>query len=96
MLKVEFCYVSNCPVVTQMRSNIKEAVSGLDFEVNYSEKILDKQKAIESSRGCPTLLVNGRDLVGIVKCKEDSSFCRNYQSGIPTAEEIKNFINWNY
>ncbi len=96
MQKVEFQYVSKCPIVTEMERNLKSAISGLKFNIEYSERILVNNEKIQNTRGCPTLLVNGRDLIGAVECKVNKAFCRTYNNGIPTVEELKQFIELNY
>jgi hypothetical protein len=95
-LKVEFQYVNKCPIVGEMAVNIKSAVSELDFEIEFVEIILDGEDKNIKSFGCPSLLVNGRDLMGKVKCQIDGPFCRVYPKGMPTVEEIKNFIIYSY
>jgi hypothetical protein len=92
MLKIEFQYVSKCPRVKEMTSNIKTAISQLDFELEYVENVLDEEHKDGRGFGCPSLVVNGRDLMGKVKCEIDGPLCRVYPKGIPTAEEIKKFI----
>lgn len=96
MLTLEFQYVAKCPIVEEMAQNINRALAQLNFEVKFSEKVLIEYSDKIESRGCPTLLVNGRDLQGVVKCDMSKPFCRIYKDGIPSVEQIKNFINWNY
>lgn len=96
MIKVEFQYVNKCPKVSEMAANIKDAITELDFEIEYVEKILDGEDKNNKSYGCPSLLVNGRDLIGKIKCEIEGPLCRVYPKGLPTAEEIKKFIIYNY
>lgn len=96
MLQIEFQYVSKCPIVKKMEANIKKALSEFEFDADYIEKILVNTEEEVKTRGCPTLLVNGRDLIGMVECNAKRSYCRSYSNGIPTVEEIKTFILYNY
>ncbi|MBK7105007.1 MAG: DUF2703 domain-containing protein [Ignavibacteriae bacterium] len=96
MLTVEFQYVSKCPRVKEMASNIKTAISQLDFELEYVENVLDEEHMNVKGFGCPSLLVNGRDLMGKVKCEIEGPLCRVYPKGMPSADEIKKFIICNY
>lgn len=96
MLKVEFQFVSKCPIVKEMERNLKSAISDYEFKLDYSERILVNDDKTQKTRGCPTLLVIGRDLIGAVECNVKKAFCRTYNNGIPTVEELKRFIELNY
>lgn len=96
MLLIEFHYVVKCPKVNEMAVNIKNAISQLDFEVEYIEKNLNAEYIDGKTFGCPSLLVNGRDLIGKVKCEIDGPLCRVYPNGIPFSKEIKKFIAYSY
>ncbi len=96
MLSVEVQYVSDCPIAIEMVDNVKSAISKLDFEVDFIQSKIDHGSDSEKYRGCPTLLVDGRDYEGKVKYEKCKPFCREYRNGIPTVEEIKTFILCNY
>lgn len=91
-VKIEFYYVNNCPRVNEMSENIESSISKLDFEVEYITQEIDDKSKDDFEYGCPTLLVNGRDLIGKIKCDMKDSFCRTYPQGIPSEEVIRNFI----
>ncbi len=95
MLKIEFQYVSKCPIVKEMEANIKTALSEIEYDTEYFEKILVNTEEDIKTRGSHTLLVNGRDLIGKVECGAKHTFCRSYNDGIPTVEEIKKFMQLN-
>lgn len=90
--KIEFQSLSKCPRVKEMASNISCALSQLDFEIEYAEKKLDEDGQDGKGFGCPSLIVNGRDLMGKVKCEIKGPLCRVYPNGIPTVDDIKKFI----
>jgi hypothetical protein len=96
MLRVEVQYLSECPLVNEMIENVDTAISKLDFKVEFIQTEIDKNQDSEKLRGCPTLLVDGRDYEGKVKYEKCKPFCRDYKNGIPTVEEIKIFILCNY
>ena len=96
MLRVEVQYLSECPLVNEMIENVDTAISKLDFKVEFIQTEIDKNQDSEKLRGCPTLLVDGRDYEGKVKYEKCKPFCRDYKNGIPTVEEIKTFILCNY
>lgn len=91
-VKIEFYYVNNCPRVNEMSENIIKSISKLDFEVEYIKHAIDDKFKDDFEYGCPTLLVNGRDLIGKMKCDRLDSYCRIYPQGIPSEEVIMNFI----
>ena len=96
MLKIEVQFLSECPSVNEMIKNVDTAISKLDFKVEFIKTEIDKNQDSEKHRGCPTLLVDGRDYEGKVKYEKCKPFCREYRNGIPTVEEIKTFILCNY
>jgi hypothetical protein len=96
MLTIEVQYLSECPLVNELLKNVNAAISKLDFKVDYLKTEIDKNEDPEIFRGCPTLLVDGRDYVGKVKYEKCKPFCREYKNVIPTVEEIKTFILCNY
>ena len=98
MLKVEVQYIRECPSVRTMLNNAREAVAKLSFSVEYAEVIIKNKIEAEkcSFRGSPSLLVNGRDLYGVLPSPNKDLSCRYYKDGIPTTFEIKKFIELNY
>lgn len=96
MLRLEVQYLSECPCVNEMLKNVEAAISKLDFKVDFHKTEIDKNQDPNKFRGCPTLLVNGRDYEGKVKFEKCKPFCREYRNGIPTVEDIETFIRCNY
>ena len=96
MLKVEVQVLSDRAIARKLIKNTKSAISTLDFEVDLFVTEIDKEEDPEKYRGCPTLLVNGRDYEGKVKFDKKKPFCREYKNGIPTAKDIEKFIMCNY
>lgn len=96
MLTIEVQHLFECPLVNEFLKNVNEAISKLDFKVDFRKTEIDKNEYPEKFRGCPTLLVDGRDYEGKVKYEKCKPFCREYRNGIPTVEEIKSFVLCNY
>ena len=96
MLEVEVQYLEECPVAKEMMENVKSAIIMLDFEVEFIKTKINHDHDSDKSRGCPTLLVNGRDYEGKIKFDKNKPFCREYRNGLPSIDEIKKFIQLNY
>ena len=96
MLTVEVQYISICPIVNEMIANANSAISQLDFEVNFIKTQLARDLDIEKYKGCPTILVEGRDYEGKIKYENGKPFCRQYRNGVPSVEQLKTFILCNY
>ena len=96
MVKVEIHFFANCHLASELIKNTKAAISLLTIEIEYLETMLEHGQENDNFRGCPSLLVNGRDFEGKITIDKSKSNCRVYKKGIPTVEEIKNFIMCNY
>ena len=96
MITLEVQHTNSCSLVDKMILNTKQAIKELGFHVKYKETIINDNLSDMNFRGCPTLLVNGRDYEGKLKRKDDRHICRNYPNGIPTVSQIKQFIKLNY
>jgi hypothetical protein len=74
-----------------MIRRVKEAIRGIEDEVNYQEVLIETNELAEKVkfRGSPTLLINGEDFEGRVEPDEGSLNCRYYPNGLPSTEDIK-------
>lgn len=91
---VEVQHFHGCPNGPTMIQNVKEAISGLENEIEYREIIVDDNELAQKLKflGSPTLLINGKDF-------ENREFggiamlnCRLYPNGIPDAKKIREKI----
>lgn len=84
-------YFHGCPNTPEMIRRVKEAINGIEDNVDYKEILIGTTELAEKFkfRGSPTLLINGEDFEGRVKPDEASLNCRYYQNGLPSIEEIK-------
>ena len=80
-----------CPNAPEMIRRVKEAIRGIEDEVNYQEVLIETNELAEKVkfRGSPTLLINGEDFEGREEPITASLNCRYYQDGLPSAEDIK-------
>jgi hypothetical protein len=90
-VRVDLQYVDDCPKFSKLRENLAQAVRGIEDHVEVSEtNVLDEATAAEVMfRGSPTLLINGKDVVGMPAPNTPSLSCRIYQDGLPSAELIR-------
>lgn len=94
MVKVEVQYFNGCPNSQKMIDNLKAAVSKLQFEISYTETLVETVEMAQQTkfRGSPTLLVNGNDYENLPEPETAALSCRYYQTGLPSISQIKNFI----
>lgn len=87
-------HFQGCPNSTEMIRRVKEAISGIEDEVDYQEILIETNELDEKVkfRGSPTLLINGEDFEEREEPKAASLNCRCYQNGLPSVEDIKDKI----
>jgi hypothetical protein len=91
---VEFVYDSDCPNVTDARNNLREALAAAGLSQQWREWDRSKPGSPDYARryGSPTILVDGRDVVGAAPSDDPS--CRIYsmdpgrRRGVPAVEMI--------
>ncbi|MGK9477998.1 DUF2703 domain-containing protein [Melioribacter sp. OK-6-Me] len=93
-IKIEFQYFEHCPNHKTMRQNIIEAIKGIEDNIEFIEiKVEDEDTARRVSfRGSPTVLINGKDLIGMPPPDDPKLSCRFYPGGIPSSEKIRKMI----
>jgi len=93
MAIVDLVYASDCPNVSLARANLRVAFARTGVKPEWSEHRIGDPEAPEHTRGygSPTILVDGRDVAGLLPSAESS--CRIYEGaggwvGAPVAEKI--------
>lgn len=94
MPMVEFVYDKSCPNIELARENLLRAFARLGLTPKWTEW---ERNSVESPAhvrdyGSPTILIDGKDTLGIVTGKSSSNSCRVYEGadgklvGIPSIE----------
>lgn len=93
-IKIEFQYFEDCPNHKALHQYLIEAIKGIENQVELTEvKVEDEETARRVSfRGSPTILINGKDLIGMPPPDAPKLSCRFYPGGIPFPKEIKKKI----
>ncbi len=96
-IKIEVQYFNGCPNSGKVLETVKEYVNESKHNIDFYEILVETQQDAEKYkfRGSPTVLINGRDLEGVEENKTPALACRYYQNGLPTKEDIENFISSN-
>lgn len=68
---LELQYFNGCPNSPEMIRRVKEAISGIEKDVSYKEVLVESNETAEELkfRGSPTLLINGKDCVWLMRGK---------------------------
>jgi hypothetical protein len=84
---VEFLGFEGCPNTPELRTRLTQA------EPNMRIVEVDLMGLASSDArlgwGAPTILVNGKDLFGMIAANIGSVSCRNWSSGLPSVVEIR-------
>jgi hypothetical protein len=93
-VRVEMLYFEGCPNTQTMRERLREAVGRLGDGVASVEVDLESLPMDDARRGygSPTVLVNGRDLMGMAKPEATELSCRIYPEGVPSSDAIAAMI----
>jgi len=93
-IKIEIQYFKGCPNSSEMIRRVKEAISGHEELVDYSELLIENNDLAEKVkfRGSPTVLINGEDLENRKEPESAAMNCRVFENGLPEVEEIKDKI----
>ncbi|MBI5875157.1 MAG: hypothetical protein HZB81_04825 [Deltaproteobacteria bacterium] len=94
-MKVELLYFKGCPNISLARKNLNEAFGKIGIPAQWDEVDLNDPNTPKELKGygSPTILVDGKDVTGIVAGRKSIS-CRTYYnakgeiSGAPDAEII--------
>ena len=99
MTRIELIFDSDCPNVDAAREQIGRALDGLRLPSEWVEwnRADPKAPSYVQRHGSPTVLVDGRDIVGSDHTT-DSSACRIYfqpdgtMSGVPDWQDIRSAL----
>ncbi len=90
MLNVEFIFDKDCPNVKETRANLLKAFSSVKLSAKWKEWDRNSGKSPEYARkhGSPTILINGKDIMG-VEPVDGANCCRVYEgAGVPSVNLI--------
>ena len=89
-MDVELLYFDGCPLSPQMRENLRQAIVLLGVEITVRETDLEDlgQGDPLLRYAAPTVLVDGRDLMGLPPRSSTALSCRLYPGGLPDAETL--------
>jgi len=99
MKTIELIIDRGCPNVEAARAELRRALSDLELPLRWQEWDRESTEAPAHARkyGSPTVLVNGRDVVGD-GTEADANSCRVYLDhdgrirGAPSAKEIRDAL----
>jgi len=95
-MKIELIYFNGCPNINLARENIKKALADIGDKIKWDEWEQSDPNAPDYIRqyGSPTILVNGKDVVGSPSDTCSANSCRLYENGsAPSIDIIKSAIN---
>ena len=98
-MKVELLYFKGCPNISIAKKNLNEAFTKADISPQWDEIDLNAPNTPKELKGygSPTILIDGKDVTGIV-AEGESLSCRTYYNakgkitGAPDAEVIAKAI----
>lgn len=93
-VRIEIQYFEGCPNSESVHQMVKEFISKSEMEIEFAEILIETQEDAEKYkfRGSPTVLINGNDVKGLEESKTPSLSCRYYQNGLPTENDLHDFI----
>lgn len=89
-MKIELLGFPSCPNTPAIRKNLESALRELKRDPGIVEVNLETLAPSDPRRGwgAPTILINGRDLMGMSPPTSNALSCRTYPDGVPAAEDI--------
>ena len=90
-IKIEFQYFEGCPHSDELFKNLKEAIVGYEYKIELKKIIIDTPELPKKYkfRGSPTILINGKDIEGMMEPLNPAVSCRYYPKGLPDVKFIK-------
>ena len=88
-MSIELLGFPSCPNTPAIRKSLESALRALNRESKFVEVNLESLSPSDARLGwgAPTILINGRDLMGMPPTSRGLS-CRAYPGGVPSAEEV--------
>ena len=98
-MKIELLFFKGCPNISLARKNLNEAFGKIGIPAQWDEVDLNESNTPKELKGygSPTILIDGKDVTGIV-AEGESLSCRTYYNakgkitGAPDAEVIAKAI----
>lgn len=94
-MDIEFLYFDGCPVTPRMRANLEAALATMgDASVSFRATDLELLEPDDARLryASPTVLVEGRDLMGEPPAAAPGLACRPYSDGLPAPDDIASRI----
>ena len=93
-IKIEVQYFTGCPNSEKALEMVKAYISKSEFNIHFSEILVETHEDAEKFkfRGSPTILIDGNDLESLEENRTPSLSCRYYQNGLPTEQNLQDFI----
>jgi hypothetical protein len=90
-MRIEFLFLEGCINSPPVWNALRQALKELGWTTPVERHDLNQLSAAKDHRagfGAPTILVNGRDLLGTPLPASHFPSCRYYPAGIPDAQAI--------
>ena len=89
-MRIELLGFSGCPNTLTLRENVVAAIQQIDGRLAFADINQHELSESDPRRGwpAPTILVDGRDLLGMPLPTAVAAGCRIYNDGVPNAGEI--------
>lgn len=93
-IRIEVQYFNGCPNSEKSLQMVKSFINNSEIEIEFEEVLVETNETAKKYkfRGSPTILINGHDIDGLEENTTPSLSCRYYKNGLPTEENLKNFI----
>jgi hypothetical protein len=94
--KIEFLYFDGCPNSPAMRARLEDALAIVGLEPVFVDVDLSALPPDDPRLrfGAPTVLVDGKDLLGQTPHQERALSCRIYPDGLPSAAELATHLRF--
>lgn len=88
--RIQLLGIPDCPNTAAIRKNLETALRSMSRETKFEYLNLEVLADSDPRRGwgAPTILINGRDLMGLPPPTSSARSCRVYLDGVPTPDEI--------
>lgn len=88
--RIELLGFRGCPHTPTIRKNLEAALASLGGQAKITDVNLETLTEKDARRGwgAPTILVDGRDLMGLTHPAGRTLSCRVYSDGLPSKDEI--------
>ena len=93
-MRFEYLYFEGCPTSKEMLKNVREALDSTGGQ-ELTETELDTLAEGDArlQYGSPTLLIDGKDLMGPAPTTHLGLTCRLFEDGVPSTHQIAQLIS---